>query len=123
MLQAKVNIKDNPNYIAANEILKRYTYKNLTPLSPQQWSTKQYGVKGITIFITSLLSTIALTQAILVFDWIGFLTYLFTIIFGIVFGVIQMKSAEAYWTEEYYSYALYYQEQMSQVDNNTEETL
>ena len=48
----------------------------------------------------------ALTQAILAFDWISFLVYLFTITMGIIFGVLAMKNAENYWTQEYYDYAV-----------------
>lgn len=33
------------------------------------------------------------------------LVYLFTIAMGLVFGVLAMKNAELYWTQEYYDYA------------------
>lgn len=39
------------------------------------------------------------------FDWISFLTYLLTLIMGVIFGVLEMKTVEAFWTEEYYEYA------------------
>jgi hypothetical protein len=107
MQQAKVNVKENKKYIEANEILERIEHKSeRAPRSPKEWTRKQYGSKGITIFITTLLAAVSLTQAILTFDYITMLTYLFTIIMGLIFGVLQMKNAEIYWTTEYYEYAL-----------------
>lgn len=105
MLQAKVNIRDNPKYIEANRILTNTRDKGYIPRGPAQWLTAQYRNKGITIFITSALSVFALSQAILTFDYVSMLTYLFTIIMGLIFGVLQMKSAELYWTDEYWEYA------------------
>lgn len=106
MLQAKVNIADNEKYKKANEILIAAKKKERLPRSPEKWTSKQYLTKGVSIFLFSVLSAVALTQAILTFDWVSMLTYLFTIIFGVIFGVLQMKAAEAYWTGEYYEFAL-----------------
>ena len=52
------------------------------------------------------MSVVALGQAILSYDWISMLSMLFTIAMGLIFGIMQMKKAEAYWTGEYYAYAL-----------------
>lgn len=106
MQQAKVNVKDNEKYKQAKDILMQQKVKEVIPRSPAAWNRKQYTTKGITLFITTALSTVALTQAILTFDWVSMLTYLFTIIMGLIFGVMQMKTAEEYWTEEYYDYAM-----------------
>ena len=107
MEQAKVNVQDNEKFVEANKILEKTKDKRAKdPRSPGKWTSQQYGKKGTTIFITTMLATIALTQAILSFDYITMLTYLFTIVMGLIFGVIQMKSAELYWTDEYYKYAL-----------------
>lgn len=105
MLQAKINIKDNEKYIEAREILRLTNQKDFIPRSPALWNKQQYGQKGVTIFITTSLSTIALTQAMLTFDWMAMLTYLFTIIMGLIFGIMQMKTAEDYWTDEFWQYA------------------
>lgn len=105
MLQAKINIKDNEKYIEAREILRLTNQKDFIPRSPSLWNKQQYGQKGVTIFITTALSTIALTQAMLTFDWMAMLTYLFTIIMGLIFGIMQMKTAEDYWTDEFWQYA------------------
>lgn len=106
MEQAKINVQYNENYKEARKILIYENQKEVQPKSPARWTAQQYGLKGGTVFLTSLLSAVALTQAILTFDYMSMLTYLFTILMGIVFGVIQMKSAEQYWTNEYIIYAL-----------------
>ena len=105
MLQAKINVKENKNYKEALDILRMNKHKDYVPRSPAEWNKIQYGSKGVTIFITTALSTIALTQAMLTFDWMAMLTYLFTIIMGLIFGLLQMKNAEDYWTDEFYQYA------------------
>lgn len=105
MCQAKLNIRNNEHYIEAQAILSR-AKKEHKPRGPRKWNAEQYGKKGVTIFITSALATVALTQAILTFDWVSMLTYLFTIILGLIFGILQMKNAENYWTEEYWQYAI-----------------
>ena len=105
MMQAKINIKDDKKYQEALAILQENEFKEFKPIGPVEWNRKQYGTKGVTIFITTALSTIALTQAMLTFDWMAMLTYLFTIIMGLIFGVLQMKTAEDYWTDEFWQYA------------------
>ena len=105
MLQAKINIKTNERYVEAQEILRSNNSKHHMPRSPAVWNRQQYGHKGITIFVTTALSTVALTQAILTFDWMSMLTYLFTIIMGLISGIMQMKTAQDYWTDEFWQYA------------------
>lgn len=116
MSQAKINIRENDHYLKANEILHRTKNKEYNPRGPKEWQTQQYGKKSVMIFITSVLSVFALTQAILSFDYMALISYVFTIIFGIIFGVISMKGAELYWTEEYYDYALRVEEAMNEED-------
>ena len=106
MQQAKLNVKNNENYKMARAILVKQKEKEVLPKSPHKWNSQQYIKRGGAIFITTGLSTIALTQAILTFDYVSMLTYLFTIIMGLIFGILQMKTAEEYWTEEYLQYAL-----------------
>lgn len=120
MQQAKINIKDNPKYKEALEILGKIKIKQYIPRSPEKWNSQQYRKKGTTIFISTALATIALTQAILSFDWVAMLTYLFTIIMGLIFGVLQMKSAEEYWTDEFYKYAIMVRDQH---EEQTEKTM
>lgn len=116
MEQAKLNIKDNSNYLEANKILSSIKDKDKRkPRGPNKWNKQQYSKKGTSIFLGSFLATIALTQAILTYDWVSMLSYIFTIIMGLIFGIMQMKSAERYWTIEYYEYALMKQEEEKNV--------
>lgn len=119
MEQAKINIRENENYKKANELLQKTKKKERPPRSPRKWNAEQYGKKGTSIFLASALATVALTQAILTFDWIALLTYLFTIVLGVIFGVIQMKRAELYWTTEYYDYAVIYAAKEEECETNT----
>lgn len=114
MEQAKLNIKDDPHYLEANRILSGLLDKDKKiPRGPNKWNRQQYSKKGTTIFLGSFLATIALTQAILTYDWVSMLSYIFTILMGLIFGVMQMKSAERYWTIEYYEYALMKKEEQT----------
>lgn len=106
MEQAKLNVKDNERYKEANEILLRSNKKEHEPESPGKWQAKQYGRKATKIFLGSAMSVVAFGQAILSYDWVSMLSYLFTLAMGIVFGIMQMKKAETYWTTEYYAYAI-----------------
>ena len=111
MEQAKLNVAKDPHYIEATEILLKAKKADHTPRSPKKWQALQYGKRGTKIFISSALSVVALGQAILSFDWVSMLAFIFTIVMGIVFGVLQMKKAEAYWTDEFYRYALMIKEE------------
>ena len=116
--QGKQNIRNNPNYQKARDILLGELHlKELLPKSPAQHSREVYGKKGVAIFITSILGTISLTQAVLTFDVVTMLTYLFVITFGVIFGIIQMGYEEVYWTEDYYKYAV----MVSESENEKEE--
>lgn len=134
MQQAKLNIKNNPEYIRALKALNKIKDKKIKLRSPAKWNAEQYGKKGTSIFITSALSVFALTQAILSFDLVMLFTYLFTIVMGIIFGIMQMKSAEEYWTVEFVMYVddfierkqqeeLELEQKQEQVDEQTTENL
>lgn len=106
ILQAKINIKDNENYLAALEYLNKLDCGNYyNPRSPEAYFKEVYGKKGITIFTTTVLAAVGLTQAVLTFNWISMLTYFFTILMGLIFGILQMNQTEVFWTEEFYQYA------------------
>lgn len=101
--QGRLNVANNENYKNA---LKLYdTLKNnktlKSPRSPSEYYKEIYGKKGVLVFIGSAGSALALTQAVLTFDWMSMLTYLFTIIMGVVFGILQMKDSEMFWTSEF----------------------
>ena len=104
--QAKINIKDNEKYIAACKIYEMYHPREYTPRGPKQYFGQLYRKKGVMIFLTSILSAVVLTNAILSFDVTAFVTYCITIVMGIVFGILKMKEVEVYWTGEFYDSAI-----------------
>lgn len=99
--QAKVNIRDNKQFIEADEYFNGKDSEEKL-LYPIEFLGKIYRNKMVTTAIFSILGVFGLTQAVLVFDWISMLTYLFTIVFGIIFGWITMNEVEIYWTDTYY---------------------
>lgn len=106
ILQAKINIQEDAKYNEAIKILDEVLPSNTDDFrSPSEYFKSTYGKKGLTIFVTSVLSAVGLTQAVLTFDWISMLTYFFTILMGVVFGILQMNQTEIYWTGEFWRYA------------------
>ena len=103
--QAKINVRNDKNFKEANEILEVHKPKGYVPRSPHKFLGIIYGKKGVIVFGSSLLSVIALGQALLTFDFASFISYLLTIIMGCVFGYLTMKQNELYWTSEYLDYA------------------
>ena len=124
MEQAKLNIKDDEHYKEARDILVKVKKKEHKPKSPAQWNAAQYGKKGVSIFLASAMSVVAIGQAVLSYEWTTALAYLFTLSMGIIFGIMQMKKAESYWTTEYYEYALMKKrmEEEQQIAEQSEQT-
>lgn len=106
--QAKVNSLSHPNYMAATELLNELEpdHEEIPP-SPTEYFRGVYGKKGALVFITSALSAVSLTQAVLTFDLVSMLTYLFTIILGVIAGLLEMAKDEIYWQQTYLQYAKY----------------
>lgn len=103
--QAKINIKNDPHFKSANEMLCNIKSKTIRARSPKEYFRQQYGLKGISLFITSTLAAFSLGQAILVFNLITFISHFLTMMGGAVFAYYQMKVTECFWTDEYYIYA------------------
>lgn len=104
--QAILNIKDNPKYIEARELLNRVKEKKCDPKSPAKYQAISYSKKGTTMVLSTICSLIAIGNMILAFDYNTLIAYSVTIVMGIIFGVFAMKSDEIYWTDEFYYYAL-----------------
>lgn len=104
--QARINVKDNEKYIAACKIYEMYHPREYNPRGPKQYFGQLYRKKGVMIFLTSMLSAVVLTNAILSFDVTAFVTYCMTIVMGLVFGILKMKEVEVYWTSEFYDSAM-----------------
>lgn len=110
--QARINVRDDEKYLEAMEIMDQVRAGDVKPRSPRKWKRQQYAVKGTTVFVSSALSAVALTNAILTYDYVSLITYLIVVVTGIVFGVISMKNAEEYWTNEFWHFAKGLQERM-----------
>lgn len=114
--QAKVNIKDNEKFLEAQSILITAEIEKVKPRGPKDYLHNLYGKKSISLFITTVLSAIGLTQAVLAFDWMAMLTYFFTILMGVIFGIIQMNETEQYWIEEYWQYAKQVEQDLAEAE-------
>lgn len=112
MEQGKLNVSAFWKKLMADEILHRIKQqKKVIPLSPEEWLKKEYRNKGISITITSVLSCIVLSQVILSFDFIVFISFFLTLVIGLVFGVMALFKAEHFWSMDYYDYAIYIMEE------------
>ena len=103
--QAQVNVRDDPKYIEASQILERYHVREEVLLSPEEHISKAYRKKGVLTFITSVMGAFALGQAVLTFNVALFVSYLITLLFGIISGIINMKSEEVWWCDPYWRFA------------------
>ena len=99
--QAELNINNNPLYLKARDLLIQAERKEDIPLSPHQYFTSLYSKKGLMLTLTTLLSLVGFSQAILTFSAVAFLTQLMTMTIAVVFGVHQMKETERWWTDDY----------------------
>ena len=106
MQQAKINVRDDEKYKEALSIVRTLREKVYIPRDPKKWERKAYINKGITIFISSVITLIGLSNALLKYDYIELISYIIVIVLGIIFGLLQMASAEDYWTNEFYDYAM-----------------
>ena len=120
--QAKVNAKDNPKYIEAQELLaKQNGKKGFIPKSPAQKATKDWTSKGILVFLTTAAESVVIGILAISWDLMTFLSCITSSITAVLFGVVQMIKDEVYWTEEYLLYAKYKAEQESVKQPETEE--
>lgn len=103
--QAPINVKDDPHYKEAKEILNKYRIKPKKLESLEEHYRSIYKKKGILTFITSLASAFVLGQAILTFNAALFLSYLLTLVLGIISGIIHMKSEEGWLCNDWWEYA------------------
>ena len=117
MQQAKLNVRNNKEYIEANKILLRVKNKReRKPMSPKKWEASQYLKKGTTIALGTVFALFSLSQAILTYKYTDLISYVLLIFSATVFGIFQMKKAEIYWTTEYYRYAKMVEEENKPVE-------
>lgn len=104
--QGDVNTKNDSNRIEAEKILLIVTEEEeYKPKSPKKFLFSEYSKKVPSILFSTALSLVAFGEAILKFDPVTFLSYLFTVIMAIVFGVLEMFKVEEYYKAEMLKYA------------------
>ena len=103
--QAELNVQYEPRYIEAREIVRKYRIGKYRPMSPEERRRKMFSKKVIITVLTSLIS-VALTEAILKYNFADLIAYTISMIMAIVFGILSMADHEKYWVEEFYDYAI-----------------
>lgn len=109
--QADLNTQENESRKEAEGILGQIKKsKELIPQSKEQFLSGEYKHKIPTLILSTVVSLIAFGPAVLTFDLVTFLTYLFTVIVAIVFGIIEMLKVESYYKTELIRYAKWLKE-------------
>lgn len=113
ILQGKDLAKKTDAYKLAEELLRKLNPKIKRKLiSPEEWTKKEYRTRAAWVFVMSLLGVFSLTQAILSYDWVSFLTYFFVITFGVVFGILEQRKTFEKWSDGYLEYAYWVVEEL-----------
>lgn len=106
--QGKENAKNTTSYNKAITLLsENNVFKEKILISPQEWEKRGWSKKILWLVIGTFASSVALTQAVLAFDVVRFISQIVILTFGLLFGLVQMKKTE----EKYSSYYLEYAEQ------------
>ena len=100
-LQGKNNVKDDPKYLTAYKKLYETKDKEYIPLSPSKYKVKTYGLKALTLSINSVLLAFVVMEMVFTYNYMLLISYLISMIMAVIGGVMQMKKAEIYWTEEF----------------------
>ena len=100
-LQGKNNVKDDPKYLTAYNKLYETKDKEYIPLSPSKYKVKTYGLKALTLSINSVLLAFVVMEMVFTYNYMLLISYLISMIMAVIGGVMQMKKAEIYWTEEF----------------------
>lgn len=106
-MQGKNNVLEDPKYLEAYNLLNTVEDKEYIPISPAKYKAKTYGLKAVTLSITTAVSACIIMEMVLSYNWALLASYGLSILTAIINGLIQMKKSEIYWTEEYVKYAHY----------------
>lgn len=112
--QGKVNILDDPRYLAAYEKICSTKDKNYIPISPHRYKIQTRGIKGITLSISMIITAFMVIEAILTYNISVLVAYGFTIFMSLITGIFQMQKSSTYWTEEFPRWVDYYIEQLKE---------
>lgn len=105
MKRAKVNASASPYFQEAEQILRTHSPDDEPILPAATYIRSMYRSKMISTAIFTILGVFGFTNAILTFDLVAMMSYVFTILIGLVFGWISMSEAEVIWIEKHYKYA------------------
>ena len=104
--QGELNTRQNEDRQKAEKMLNKLDKgKERKPISPAKFIARQYIRKVPMIAASTFLSLLAFGPALLVFDFVVFIAYLFGVIISIVFGILEMKHVEMYYTVGLLEYA------------------
>ena len=100
-MQGKVNVEKDEKYLNAYKKIYTQKDKKYHPISPAKYKARTYGMKGICIAANTCLLGFVIMDMVLTYDLSLLVAYLVTMLIAVIGGVIQMKKAEIYWTEEF----------------------
>ena len=103
--QAELNVQNEQRYIEARDIVRKYRIGKYKPMSPEERRKKIFSKKVIITILTAMIS-VALTEAILRYNFADLIAYTISMIMAVVFGILSMADQEKYWVEEFYDYAI-----------------
>lgn len=106
-MQGKTNVLEDPKYLEAYNLLNTIESKEYVPVSPAKYKAKTYGFKAVTLSVTTAVSACIIMEMVLTYNWSLLASYGLSILTALINGLVQMKKAEIYWTEEYLKYAHY----------------
>ncbi len=116
--QAKTNVKDDPAYLKACELLNKLNgEEGFIPVSPKKKAAKDWTTKGVFMTITTAAESIVIGTLIFNFDIVTFVSCISSSITAVLFGIVQMVKDEIYWTEEYLLYAEYVTQKKKELES------
>lgn len=104
--QGELNTRQNEDRKKAEKMLNKLDKnKERKPIGPAKFLARQYIRKVPMIAASTFLSLLAFGPALLVFDFVVLIAYLFGVIISIIFGILEMKHVEEYYTVGLLEYA------------------
>ena len=104
--QGELNTRQTEDRQKAEKMLNKLDKnKEKKPIGPAKFLARQYIRKVPMIAASTFLSLLAFGPALLVFDFVVLVAYLFGVIISIVFGILEMKHVEEYYTVGLLEYA------------------
>lgn len=117
--QGNLNTRKDPNRLKAENMLHKLDKsKEKKPIGPAKFLARQYIRKVPMIAASTFLSLLAFGPALLMFDFVIFIVYMFSVIVSIIFGILEMKHVEEYYTVgllEYAEWRIKNEEAMEQI--------